>query len=219
MRAFLPRRAAAIAAAAVTSLAFGCGSTVMSRATDALPPENRAALPGDSGATVRATIRLSGRHLQHVTGSRASSIDDLDAVAFYLVEAPRGTPLSGEVGAVAGSDFTYTLDADNRIRSQIDLHFSNVPANATGQAYFLAVTATADGIDITNAAAPVTIGGRRCYVSDEGGSLAAPGSVRVETVSYALDATAPLSVGLKLGDATAAILEAGVTVTDGGAPP
>lgn len=205
-----------LAGAVLASLLFGCANPVTPPVAGAMPPLHRAALAGERGATVRATFQLAGRRLQHTAGAPALTSADLDAVTLYLVEAPIGAPPDGELSAVSGSGFTYALDASNRSRSQVDVFFTNVPANAPGMAYFLAVTATGGGIDITNAAAPATLGGRRCYVSDGGGNPAAPGSVRVASGTYVLDAETPLVASLKLGDASAAALGASVTVSDGG---
>ena len=199
-----------------SALTVGCATPLAQPPADALPPMHLAALTGVLGASLNATFQLPARRLQHTAGAPALTIADLDAVTVYLVEAPIGNPPTSVLSPVSDSGFTYTLDAANRARLRVDVLYTHVPANAPGMAYFLAVTATGAGADITNTAAPATIGSLRCYVSDGGGSSEAPGSVRVAPVTYALDDASPLTAGLKLLDAKPASLQTSVTITDGG---
>jgi hypothetical protein len=197
-------------------LTVGCGTHVAAPAVT-MAPLHRAALTGTQGASLQATFRLPARHLQHVAGAPAFTLADLNAVALYLIAAPASQPPTGVLTPVPGSGFTYTLDADNRTRAQVDVLYTHVPANLPGQAYFLAVAALGSEGNITNTAAPATISALgHCYVSDGGGDPEAPGSVRVEPVTYALSANAPLTAALKLLDAKAATLDTSVTITDGG---
>ncbi len=212
MKSLILRWSLVFNGAILAQLALGCGVPPTPLAA---APLHRATLAGEGGATVQASFQLSGWRLQHVAGAPAMSLADLDAVTLYLIEATPGAPPGGALSAVAGSAYTYVLDAANRSDARVDVIYTNVSANAPGKAYFLAVTATGGGADITNAAAPAAIGARRCYVSQYGGNPAAPGSVRVAPVTYALDAATPIAVGLKLLDARPAILEASVTVTEG----
>lgn len=213
MLALIPRLAAAAVTAVLAATTLGCGAHV---AAPTPAPLHRAALAHAAGGSLQATFRLPARRLLNTSGAPALTVSDVRSVTLYLVEAPIGAPPTGALSPVSGSGFTYVLDAGNLGSSQVDVLYTNVPANGPGLAYFLAVSAVGDAGNITNAAAPATISPLgRCYVSSAGGDVDAPGSVRVAPETYALSATAPLSATLKLQDARAASLHTSVTITDG----
>ncbi|MDB5100342.1 MAG: hypothetical protein JWM80_4763 [Cyanobacteria bacterium RYN_339] len=149
-------------------------------------------------------------------GVRANVVSDLAAMRFYLFEnasAPTTVP-------TAAAKFDYALTLDNITAGHVDITFSNVKANSTGKAYYVAA-AGFDGADpdtannITNLSAPATLQGTgsKYYISNSGGS--GSGAVRVTPVSYVLSGTDALGVPLKLLNAVAPILDAAVSVTDG----
>ncbi|MFN3430579.1 MAG: hypothetical protein ACK46X_11560 [Candidatus Sericytochromatia bacterium] len=202
------------AACALASLA-GCGTQAAPTAPAPLPPLHRAAMPGQGGGSLFATLRWPARRLLATSGAAAKAAADVQSVKLYLLEGETQAGLGSEWQVVAGSGFTYVLGDANRTEAHVDVVYTNVPANAPGRSYRLAAAGFDSGGNITNAAAPLTLGGEgRFCVSGGGGDADAPGTLRVAP-NYAV-ATEPLAVTLKLLDAQPATLDAEVTIWDGG---
>jgi hypothetical protein len=210
----MPRALSWWSAACVWASLAGCGTP----ATPAMPapsPLHRAAMPGHGGGSLFATLRLPARRTLATSGAAAKTAADLRSVKLYLLEGETHMGLDAGWQVVAGSGFTYVLADTNRTGAHVDVVYTNVPANAPGRTYRLAAAGFDEGGNITNAAAPLTLGGEgRFCVSGAGGDAGAPGTLRVAP-DYAV-ALEPLAVTLKLLDAQPATLDAAVTIWDGG---
>jgi hypothetical protein len=148
-------------------------------------------------------------------GEAAKTSDDLNTIKFYLVASSTGTPPT----ALSGTGFSYTITGTNRTNGFVDVTFTNVAANATGESYYVVAAGfdsatTLAANNITNLSAPITDGVEgKYYVSNSGGSPA--GAVRVTPTTYALSNTSALGVPLKLLDAVTPILESAIAISSG----
>lgn len=148
-------------------------------------------------------------------GQAAKTLDDMTHLRFYLVPSATGTPPT----ALAGDGFTYALTGTNRTNGYVDVTFTNVAANDTGESYYVAAAGfdaatTTAAHNITNAGAPLLDGTEgRFYVSTSGGSPA--GAVRVTPVTYAISGTGAIGVPLKLLDAVSPVIESSIDLTAG----
>lgn len=193
----------------------------------ALQPAAKAeAVIADVGKGIKTPAKLSfsinltqlpGFRTQASTaGTPSAKLTDLHTIKFYLIPSTTGSAPSA---VTAGTGFTYDLNVTNQTNGHVDVTFTNVPANATGESYYVAVggfnSATINAANnITNLNAPITDGTEgKYYVSTTGGLP--DGCVRVTPVTYALSDTAALGIPLKLLDAISPILDSDVTVTKG----
>jgi hypothetical protein len=158
------------------------------------------------------------RTQQSTPGQAAKTKADLTHIKFYLIASDTGTPPTALSG---GTAFTYAITATNRNNNRVDITFSNVAANSSGQSYYVAVAGFSSATytvanNITNLAAPLNDGTEGLYyVSNSGGDTANPGCVNVAQTSYALSGTDALGVPLKLLNAVSPILDSDVNISSG----
>ena len=206
----------------MTLLLTACGSPqasayTLSQATVLQPVARTAtnAVVADVGHGIRTSAQLKFQiNLGHLAGFKtkadtpgtaAKTSADLNTIKFYLVASDTGAPPT----ALSGTGFSYDLTMTNRTNGFVDITFTNVLANTTGQSYYVLAagfdsTTTTAANNITNLNAPITDATEgKYYASTSGGSPA--GAVRVSPVTYAISGTTALGVPLKLLDATPAI--------------
>ncbi len=150
------------------------------------------AVVADVGHGIRTSAQLKLQiNLGQLTGFKtkagtpetaAKTSADLNTIKFYLVASETGTPPT----ALSGTGFSYDLTATNRTNGYVDVTFTNVVANTTGQSYYVlaagfdSATTTAAN-NITNLNAPITDATEgKYYASTSGGSPA--GAVQVTPV-------------------------------------
>ena len=202
-----------------------CSTGIPAGATTALTPRGDALnLLAPSSAPVAGQAAVSIADTQADRRSPASltfqlraglrtqvkTLADMKSLRFCLLESPTNVSPAGGTDLVpVGGSFSF--DTDTAVRK---LTFTNLRANVAGCSYYIAVAAFdgpgGSGANITNitgddlAKGRVTLQGMTgsYYVTNGGGDTTGSraGSVRVEPVTYAMSATAALTVNLQLQD-------------------
>ncbi|MFN3430580.1 MAG: hypothetical protein ACK46X_11565 [Candidatus Sericytochromatia bacterium] len=147
-----------------------------------------------SGAAIAVRLQAGRRTLAKTVAS------DLKSLAFGLVAAPVDQAPVGQTGLVpVGGLFSH-----NTLNATATLAFTNVPANAAGQAYHVVVAAfdapDAQGLNITNATGADAEAGRARLAGVDGPFYVSLEGVRVTPGTNAVSTSAPLAVSLKLAD-------------------
>jgi uncharacterized protein (DUF1684 family) len=152
-------------------------------------------IPGPaSGAAIAVRLRAGRRTLAKTAAA------DLRSLAFGLVAAPADQAPVGQVDQVpVGGVFSLNTQA-----ASATLRFTNVPANAADQAYYVVVAAfdspDAEGLNITNTTGTDAEAGRLRLAGIEGAFYVSADGVQVAPGTNAVSRTAPLAVSLKLAD-------------------